>query len=91
MDRKSAGVAEAIQHIAVFGKLAYAATVLLVIFAGLGAAALSVCLTLPLAVKLMRAVKNKEAAAENDFAAIDAATAKFHTVFSLLFLVSLFF
>lgn len=68
---------------------AYAATVLLVALGGLTWIALIAFLSLPLALNLLGLVKNKEAADEKHFAAIDAMTAQLHSAFSLLFIVAL--
>lgn len=68
---------------------AYAITLLLVILAGLTWIALITFLSLPLAIKLKKTVRNKEAAGEKDFASIDAMTARLHSAFSLLFIIAL--
>ena len=68
---------------------AYAATVLLVLLAGLTTVSLITFLSLPIAIKLMGTVKNKEAVGAENFAAIDAMTARLHSVFSLLFIIAL--
>ncbi|MCX5784766.1 MAG: prenyltransferase [Elusimicrobia bacterium] len=68
---------------------AYTTTLLFVIFAGLTWLSLITFLSLPLAVKLIKTVKNKEAAGEKDFASIDAMTAQLHSAFSLLFIIAL--
>jgi 1,4-dihydroxy-2-naphthoate octaprenyltransferase len=67
----------------------YAATVLLVIFAGLTWFSLLTFLSLPLAIKLIKTVRDKKTAGEKDFASIDAMTARLHSAFSLLFIIAL--
>ena len=67
----------------------YAATVLLVIFAGLTWFSLLTFLSLPLAIQLIKTVRDKEAAGEKNFASIDAMTARLHSAFSLLFIIAL--
>ncbi|HCE98326.1 MAG: 1,4-dihydroxy-2-naphthoate octaprenyltransferase [Elusimicrobia bacterium GWC2_51_8] len=68
---------------------AYAATVLLTVFAGLTWISLITFISLPMAVKLIKIVKNKEAVGAESFAAIDAMTARLHSAFSLLFIIAL--
>jgi 1,4-dihydroxy-2-naphthoate octaprenyltransferase len=67
----------------------YTATVLLVIFAGLTRFSLLTFLSLPLAIRLIKTVKDKNTVGEKDFATIDARTAQLHSAFSLLFIIAL--
>ena len=68
---------------------AYISVVVLIVANGLPAVSLITLLSLPLALKLIRIVKQKNSMPEQQFVMIDAATAKLHSVFSMLFLISL--
>jgi len=68
---------------------AYISVVLLIIANGLPVVSLITLLSLPLALKLIRTVKHKNKVPEQQFVMIDAATAQLHSVFSVLFVVSL--
>ncbi|MBN1996303.1 1,4-dihydroxy-2-naphthoate octaprenyltransferase [candidate division KSB1 bacterium] len=65
---------------------AYVITVVLILAVNLTPLAFVTFLSLPLAVKLIRMVRNKRNLEPQEFAVIDAATAQFHTAFGVLFL-----
>jgi 1,4-dihydroxy-2-naphthoate octaprenyltransferase len=67
----------------------YASVVVLIVVNGLPAVSLITLLSLPLALKLIRTVRQKNTLPEQQFVMIDAATAQLHSVFSMLFLISL--
>jgi 1,4-dihydroxy-2-naphthoate octaprenyltransferase len=67
----------------------YASVVVLIVVNGLPAVSLITLLSLPLALKLIRTVRQKNTLPEQQFVMIDAATAQLHSVFSTLFLISL--
>ncbi len=71
----------------VFG--AYIITLLLVFAGGLTAFALLVFLSLPLAVRVVKMVHNKEKVPTEKFAMIDASTAQVHLAFGLLMVIGL--
>lgn len=71
----------------IFG--AYVSTVVLIVLDGLPVISLLTFLSLPLALKLVKMVKNKEKLPAQQFAMIDAATAQFHTAFSVLLVLAL--
>lgn len=71
----------------IFG--AYVSTVILIVLDGLPAISLLTFLSLPLALKLVRMVRDKEKLPTQQFAMIDAATAQFHTAFSVLLVLAL--
>ncbi len=68
---------------------AYISVVVLIVVNGLPPVSLITMLSLPLALKLIRTVRQKNALPEQQFVMIDAATAQLHSVFSMLFLISL--
>ena len=68
---------------------AYISVIVLIIANGLPAVSLITLLSLPLALKLIRIVKQKNKVPEQQFVMIDAATAQLHSVFSVLFVISL--
>ncbi len=68
---------------------AYATTVLLVALAGLPLLSLITLISLPLALKLVKLVREKDKVPEKQFIMIDAATAQLHSAFSVLLIVSL--
>ena len=68
---------------------AYASTVILVALANLPLLSLITLLSLPLALKLVKLVREKEQIPEKQFIMIDAATAQLHSAFSMLLIVSL--
>ena len=68
---------------------AYATTVILVALANLPLLSLITLLSLPLALKLVKLVREKEQIPEKQFIMIDAATAQLHSAFSMLLIVSL--
>ena len=68
---------------------AYTAVPLLIIFARLTWFSLLTFASLPLAIKLIKTVKNKQNLPEPEFASIDARTAQFHCAFSILFIISI--
>ncbi|MCX5808298.1 MAG: 1,4-dihydroxy-2-naphthoate octaprenyltransferase [Proteobacteria bacterium] len=70
---------------------AYVSVVVLIIANGLPAISLITLLSLPLALKLIRLVnlKNRVPEQQQQFVMIDAATAQLHSVFGILFLISL--
>jgi len=68
---------------------AYVSVIVLVIANGLPAVSFITLLSLPLALKLIRIVKQKNKVPEQQFVMIDAATAQLHSVFSVLFVISL--
>jgi 1,4-dihydroxy-2-naphthoate octaprenyltransferase len=67
----------------------YASVVVLIVVNGLPTVSLITLLSLPLALKLIKIVKQKNSMPEQQFIMIDAATAQLHSVFSMLFLISL--
>ena len=68
---------------------AYISVILLITANGLPTVSLITLLSLPLALKLIRIVKHKNTVPDQQFIMIDAATAQLHSVFSVLFVVSL--
>ena len=68
---------------------AYISVILLITANGLPTVSLITLLSLPLALKLIGIVKHKNKVPDQQFIMIDAATAKLHSVFSVLFVVSL--
>ena len=68
---------------------AYVSVIVLVVANGLPAVSFITLLSLPLALKLIRIVKQKNKVPEQQFVMIDAATAQLHSVFSVLFVISL--
>lgn len=68
---------------------AYVMIPILIIFANLTWISLLTFASLPLAIKLIKAVKNKSGTPEAEFATIDARTAQFHSAFSALFIISI--
>jgi 1,4-dihydroxy-2-naphthoate octaprenyltransferase len=68
---------------------AYLITLLLVVAGGMTAFALLVFVSLPLAVKVVNMVRNKEKVPMEKFAMIDAATAQVHLAFGLLMVIGL--
>ncbi|HPH42202.1 MAG TPA: 1,4-dihydroxy-2-naphthoate octaprenyltransferase [Syntrophorhabdaceae bacterium] len=68
---------------------AYISVILLITANGLPTVSLITLLSLPLALKLIRIVKHKNKVPDQQFIMIDAATAQLHSVFSVLFVVSL--
>lgn len=68
---------------------AYVSVVVLIIANGLPAISLITLLSLPLALKLIKRVNLKNRVPEQQFVMIDAATAQLHSVFGILFLISL--
>jgi 1,4-dihydroxy-2-naphthoate octaprenyltransferase len=68
---------------------AYLLTVFLIVWAGLSVFSLLTLLSLPLAIRLVKRVRNKDKIPAEEFAMIDAATAQFHLVFGILMIVSL--
>jgi len=79
--------AKTIYYGLIFG--AYLTTLILVAVAEMPVVTLLTFLSLPLALKLVKMVRDKEKLPVQQFAMIDAATAQFHTAFSLLLLVAL--
>ena len=71
----------------IFG--AYALVLVMILSAVMPRVALLCFLSLPMAVKLVKTVHNKNKMASEQFALIDAATAQFHSAFSLLLILSL--
>jgi 1,4-dihydroxy-2-naphthoate octaprenyltransferase len=71
----------------IFG--AYVTVFILVLFARLPWITLVTFLSLPLAGRLARTVRDKNKIPPQQFAMIDAATAQFHSAFSVLFIISL--
>lgn len=68
---------------------AYVLIVMFILFYHLSYFALLTFISLPLAIKLIKTVRNKEDLPEEEFAMIDALTAQFHSAFSALFIVAL--
>ncbi len=68
---------------------AYLLIPVLILWAGLPWLALLTFLSLPVALRLIRMVRDKNRMAPEKFALIDAATAQFHTLFSLLLIAAL--
>ncbi|PIR17606.1 MAG: 1,4-dihydroxy-2-naphthoate octaprenyltransferase [Deltaproteobacteria bacterium CG11_big_fil_rev_8_21_14_0_20_49_13] len=68
---------------------AYVMIPILIIFANLTWISLLTFASIPSAVKLIKAVKNKSGTPEAEFADIDARTAQFHSAFSILFIISI--
>jgi 1,4-dihydroxy-2-naphthoate octaprenyltransferase len=68
---------------------AYISVILLITANGLPTVSLITLLSLPLALKLIGIVKRKNKVPDQQFIMIDAATAQLHSVFSVLFVVSL--
>lgn len=68
---------------------AYVSVVVLIIANSLPAISLITFFSLPLALKLINRVRLKSKVPEQQFVMIDAATAQLHSVFSILFLISL--
>ena len=68
---------------------AYIAILALIFFAHLTLTSLLTFVSLPLAIKSIKAVQNKQNTPPEEFATIDARTAQFHSAFSLLFIVSI--
>jgi len=68
---------------------AYIAILALIFFAHLTWTSLLTFVSLPLAIKSIKAVQNKQNTPPEEFATIDARTAQFHSAFSLLFIVSI--
>ena len=68
---------------------AYVSVVVLIVANGLPAISLITLLSLPIALKLIKRVNLKNSVPEQQFVMIDAATAQLHSVFSILFLISL--
>ncbi|MFH1480834.1 MAG: 1,4-dihydroxy-2-naphthoate octaprenyltransferase [Pseudomonadota bacterium] len=79
--------AEIMYYGLIFG--AYILTVILIVWAGLSLLSLITFLSLPLAVKLVKMVRDKEKIPVKAFAMIDAATAQFHLTFGILMILSL--
>ncbi len=71
----------------IFG--AYVLILVLIVWAGLPSLSLLTLLSLPLAIKLVKMVRDKEKMPEKEFAMIDAATAQFHLAFGMLMILSL--
>ncbi|MEE9420688.1 MAG: 1,4-dihydroxy-2-naphthoate octaprenyltransferase [Desulfatiglandaceae bacterium] len=71
----------------IFG--AYVLILILIVWAGLPMLSLLTFLSLPLAIKLVKMVRDKEKMPEKQFAMIDAATAQFHLTFGVLMIISL--
>ena len=71
----------------IFG--AYVLILILIVWAGLPMLSLLTFLSLPLAIKLVKMVRDKEKMSEKQFAMIDAATAQFHLTFGVLMIISL--
>lgn len=71
----------------IFG--AYVLILILIVWAGLPSLSLLTFLSLPLAIKLVKMVRDKEKMPEKEFAMIDAATAQFHLTFGMLMILSL--
>ena len=71
----------------IFG--AYVLILVLIVWAGLPSLSLLTLLSLPLAIKLVKMVRDKEKMPEKEFAMIDAATAQFHLTFGMLMILSL--
>ena len=71
----------------IFG--AYILILILIVWAGLPSLSLLTFLSLPLAIKLVKMVRDKEKMPEKEFAMIDAATAQFHLAFGMLMILSL--
>jgi len=71
----------------IFG--AYILILILIVWAGLPWLSLLTLLSLPLAIKLVKMVRDKEKMPEKEFAMIDAATAQFHLTFGMLMILSL--
>lgn len=67
----------------------YISIVVLIIANGLPVVSLITLLSLPLALKLIKTVRQKNRLPEQQFVMIDAATAQLHSIFSMLFLISL--
>jgi 1,4-dihydroxy-2-naphthoate polyprenyltransferase len=68
---------------------AYLITLLLVVAGGMTAFALLVFVSLPMALKVVNMVRNKETVPMEKFAMIDAATAQVHLAFGLLMVIGL--
>jgi 1,4-dihydroxy-2-naphthoate polyprenyltransferase len=68
---------------------AYAVTPLLILFAGLPWLSLITFLSLPVALRDIRTVRDKANLSIEQFAGIDVATAQLHTLFSLLLILAL--
>ncbi len=69
---------------------AYLLILILIIWAGLPMLSLLTFLSFPLAVKLVRMVRDKEKIPKKQFAMIDAATAQCHLTFGALMIISIF-
>lgn len=80
-------VSKWIYYALIFG--AYVLIVVLIVWAGLPSLSLLTLLSLPLAIKLVKMVRDKEKMPEKEFAMIDAATAQFHLTFGMLMILSL--
>ncbi len=68
---------------------AYLLILILIVWAGLPMLSLLTFLSLPLAVKLVRMVRDKEKMPKKQFAMIDAATAQCHLTFGALMIISI--
>ncbi len=68
---------------------AYVLIPILIAFANLTWISLITFISLPIAIKLIKIVRNKSQIPESEFAVIDAGTAKFHSAFSILFIAAL--
>jgi 1,4-dihydroxy-2-naphthoate octaprenyltransferase len=68
---------------------AYVSVIVLIIANGLPVISLITLLSFPLALKLIKLVKLKNKVPERQFVMIDAATAQLHSIFGILFLISL--
>lgn len=79
--------AKKIYYALIFGS--YLLVVILVLFADLSPFSLLTFLSVPLAIKLAKKTADKSVTTDNKFKMLDAETAKFHSVFSLLFIISL--
>jgi len=80
-------VSKWIYYALIFG--AYVLILILIVWAGLPSLSLLTLLSLPLAIKLVKMVRDKEKMPEKEFAMIDAATAQFHLTFGMLMILSL--
>ncbi len=69
---------------------AYLLILILIVWAGLPMLSLLTFLSFPLAVKLVRMVRDKEKIPKKQFAMIDAATAQCHLTFGALMIISIF-
>jgi len=80
-------VSKRIYYGLIFG--AYVLILILIVWAGLPWLSLLTFLSLPLAIKLAKMVRDKDKMPEKEFAMIDAATAQFHLTFGMLMIISL--